>query len=207
MFRAVPVNPDSESDKLWQEYADAFRDYDDITLARWMAQTLGQFEGKAWRWSHPLMCAYRVAVLVVRERGINVSRLATIPAAYGSAECCGAPMLPMLTRDANESGLGCVHCGNTAMPLDELPAEISSLLKSWAETYAEVHAVAHWDDEKQKRVKNYEEKIEEAAQKAEDLLAQAGFDLAPKLLEQFAAVIWEDQDECLEVLPEDIPTE
>ena len=202
----MAVNPDAPSDKLWQEYANAFRDYDDMTLARWMAQTLGQFEGKAWRWSHPLMCAYRTAVLVVRDRGINIARLATIPAAYRIGECCGAPLLPMLTRDVNESGLCCVHCGNSAVTLEDLPAKLSETLKTWAEKYAEVHAVAHWDEEKQKRVKSYDEKIEEAAQRAEDLLAEAGFELAPNLLSEFAAVIWEDQDECLEVLPEDIPT-
>jgi hypothetical protein len=29
--------------------------------------------------------------------------------------------------------------------------------------------------------------------------------LAPKLLNSYAAAIWEDQDECLEVRPEDVP--
>jgi len=28
--------------------------------------------------------------------------------------------------------------------------------------------------------------------------------LAPKLLNHFPAIIWEDQDECLEVRPEDV---
>ena len=32
----------------------------------------------------------------------------------------------------------------------------------------------------------------------------AGRELAPKLLNVYAAVIWEDQDECLEVRPEDV---
>jgi hypothetical protein len=30
-------------------------------------------------------------------------------------------------------------------------------------------------------------------------------EIVPHLLEQFPAVVWEDQDECLEVRPEDIP--
>ena len=34
--------------------------------------------------------------------------------------------------------------------------------------------------------------------------APAGRELAPKLLDSYAAVIWEDQDECLEVRPEDL---
>jgi hypothetical protein len=146
-------------------------------------------------------------VLAVRERGINISRLATIPAAYSSAECCGAPLLPMLTRDVKESGLACIHCGAAAMTMENVPTEIASALKKWAEAYAEVHAVAHWEEENQKRVKSYDDAVEEAAQKAEDLLAEAGFELAPSLLDHFAAVVWEDQDECLEVMPEDIPTE
>ena len=34
---------------------------------------------------------------------------------------------------------------------------------------------------------------------------EAGRTLAKQLLEHYPAVIWEDQDECLEVRPEDIP--
>ena len=47
-------------------------------------------------------------------------------------------------------------------------------------------------------------KFEEAAQKAERLLAQAATRIVPKLLEEYSAIVWEDQDECLEVRPEDI---
>ena len=35
--------PENETDRLWQEYSRVFDDWDDTTLARWMAQTLGQF--------------------------------------------------------------------------------------------------------------------------------------------------------------------
>ena len=172
-----------------------------------MAQTLGQFEGKTWRWSHPLMCSYRLAVLAARERGINIGRLATIPAAYPAAECCGAPLLPLLTRDVNASGFGCVHCASTAVALDAIPEKIGTSVRQWADAYAEVHAVAHWDEKKQKATKDYEQALENAAQRAEELLAEAGFNLAPQLLTEFPALVWEDQDECLDVLPEDIPTE
>ena len=36
------MNEDQESpiDKLWLEYSHVFRDFDDLTLARWLAQTL-----------------------------------------------------------------------------------------------------------------------------------------------------------------------
>jgi hypothetical protein len=52
---------DDPLDRLWQEYEAVFRDFDDLMLARWMAQTLGQLEGRAWRLSHPLVGAYRLA--------------------------------------------------------------------------------------------------------------------------------------------------
>jgi len=39
---------------------------------------------------------------------------------------------------------------------------------------------------------------------AEQLLARAGREIAPKLLNSYAAAVWEDQDECLEVRPEDV---
>lgn len=202
----MAVNPESPLDRLWQEYAQAFQGYDDLTLARWMAQTLGQLEGKAWRLSHPLVGAYRLAAQVARDRGLSVQRMATFPGSYSTAECCGAPLLPLLTRDFKENGLGCPHCGGSALSADAVHGECRDLLITWAEEYAPVHAVAHWDEEKQKKPQ-YNEQLESAAEKAEDLLSEAGLELAPKLLDQFPAVIWEDQDECLEVRPEDIPTE
>ena len=73
----------------------------------------------------------------------------------------------------------------------------------WAEEYAPVHAVAHWEDSKQKPAKRYQDKLEGAAESAEQLLAGCQA-LARKLLDSYPTVIWEDQDECLEVRPEDI---
>jgi hypothetical protein len=46
--------------------------------------------------------------------------------------------------------------------------------------------------------------LEEAAMQAEELLAQLSEDIVPLLLESVPAILWEDQDECLEVRPEDI---
>src|ERR1041384_2829965 len=74
---AMGTNADSPLDLLWKEYSLVFREFDDLTLARWMAQTLGQFEGKAWRLSHPLMGAYRLAAQLAHERQIWLKRLAT----------------------------------------------------------------------------------------------------------------------------------
>jgi hypothetical protein len=203
----VAVNPESPLDRLWQEYSGAFKEYDDLMLARWMAQTLGQLAGKTWRLSHPLVGAYRLAAQVARDRGLSAQRMATFPAAYIVSECCGSPLLPLLTRDFRETGLGCPHCGGSAAPADSIGGELGKSLIDWSEEYAPIHSVAHWEDAKQKRSKNYADDLENAAQKAEELLAHAGFVLAPKLLDQFPAVIWEDQDECLEVRPEDIPTD
>jgi hypothetical protein len=203
---AVAVNPESPLDRLWQEYLEVFRGFDDLTLARWMAQTLGQIEGRVWRLSHPLIGAYRLAAQIANDRGLWMQRLATVPPAYARAECCRAPLLPLLTRDVKDTGLGCPHCGGTSVPLAEVPEQLRSELSGWSSLYAPVHAVAHWEDGKQKRPK-YQEQLEEAAQSAEQLLATAGHKLAPRLLEHYPAVIWEDQDECLEVRPEDIPAE
>ncbi|HTV61536.1 MAG TPA: hypothetical protein VMH30_03090 [Verrucomicrobiae bacterium] len=195
---------DSPLDALWKEYGRVFADFDDLTLARWLAQTLGQLEGKTWRLSHPLLGAYRLAAQAGHERQIWHKRLATPPAAYAESPCCRAPFLPLLTRDARESGLICQHCNETLVPFDEIPAEIRGEIESWGRQYEPVHAVAHWDDRQRRRAGNFDAAYENAAQEAEKLLVYAGKELAPKLLNFYAAAVWEDQDDCLEVRPEDV---
>jgi hypothetical protein len=196
---------DAPLDQLWTEYGRFFRTWDDLTLARWMAQTLGQLEGRLWRLSHPLVGAYRLAAQVGHERQIWLKRLATAPHAYPEAPCCRAPLLPLFTRDVLESGLICQHCGATAVPFDELPEPLKAPFKKWAGQYAEAHDVAHWDDKRRKAEGDYDQAFEDAAQDAEKLLHRAVKNLLPKLLEHYPAVVWEDQDECLEVRPEDVP--
>jgi len=191
-------------DHLWKEYARAFRDWDDHTLARWLAQTLGQLAGKSWRLSHPLMESYRLGAQMAHDRQIWFKRLATPPSAYMESPCCRAPMLPLLTRDVKDAGLICQHCTETVVAFDDIPQEIRPALEAWANEYAPIHQVAHWDDRRQKTVPDYNRAYENAAQQAERLLAQAGFQLAPRLLEFYPAIVWEDHDECLEVRPEDI---
>ena len=200
----MAFDSDAPLDQLWKEYGLVFRDFDDLTLGRWLAQTLGQLEGKAWRLSHPLVGAYRLAAQFGHDRQIWHKRLATPPAAYAESPCCRAPMLPLLTRDVRESGLICQHCSETLVPFDELPHDLSTALTEWAAEYEPIHAVAHWDDRQRKGAGNYDRAYEQAAQQAERLLARAGKELAPKLLDHYPAVIWEDQDECLEVRPEDV---
>jgi hypothetical protein len=195
---------ESPFDSLWQEYARVFQDWDDLTLARWLAQTLGQFSGRTWRASHPLVGAYLLAAKVAHDRQIWFKRLATPPAAYTESPCCRAPFLPLLTRDVRQSGLLCEHCNETLVPFEEIPGEVRAPLLTWALKYEPVHAVAHWDDRQRRRCGDYDEAVEGAAKQAEDLLQQVGRDIVPGLLDSYAAVIWEDQDECLDVRPEDV---
>jgi hypothetical protein len=195
---------DNELDKLTKEYSNVFKSWDDTTLARWMAQTLGQFEGRIWRYSHPLIRSYQLAAMQGHDRGAWLKRLANPPAAYTEAECCRAPLLPLVTRDFPEVGLICVHCGGTAVALENMDAELRARLEKWAADYAPIHHVAHWDDREQAAVANYDKAYEAAATQAEVLLAQAAAKILPEFLERYPAIVWEDQDECLEVLPQDI---
>lgn len=201
---AFELESSSPLDGLWQEYGRVFRDWDDLTLARWLAQTLGQLEGRAWRLSHPLVGAYRLAAKIAHDRQIWLMRLATPPAAYAESHCCRAPFLPLLTRDVRAEGLICQHCNEILVPFDDLPAAAREVIGAWAKHYEPIHAVAHWDDRQRRRAANYDDAYEKAAKEAEQLLATAGIQLATMLLEAYAAVIWEDQDECLEVRPEDV---
>ena len=200
----MSTHSESPLDRLWKEYSAAFRDFDDLTLARWLAQTLGQLSGRAWRLSHPLLGAYRLAAQLAHERQIWLKRLATQPAAYQESACCRAPLLPLFTRDVLDAGLICQHCGDTCVSFEDVPDELKGDVRSWAEKYSPLHAVAHWDDAQRKRSGNYEGKLDDAADDIETLLAQAGREIVPKFLEHYPAVVWEDQDECLEVRPEDI---
>ena len=144
------TNPESPLDLLWKEYGLGFRDLDDLTLARWLAQTLGQIAGRTWRLSHPLLGAYRLAAQLGHERQIWLKRLVATPADYSESPCCRAPMLPLLTRDVNEAGLICQHCSETLVPFDEVPLGLKDDLGKWASEYAPIHAVAHWDDRQRK---------------------------------------------------------
>src|SRR6267142_256444 len=147
------ANPEiSPLDRLWTEYRVVFRDFDDMTLARWMSQTLGQFQGRLWRLSHPLLGTYRLAAQLGYERQVWLKRLATPPSSYSESTCCRAPLLPLFTRDVVDSGLICQHCAETAVPLEELPSGLQEAIRAWAEEYGETHAVAHWEESKQRSV-------------------------------------------------------
>jgi hypothetical protein len=113
-------------------------------------------------------------------------------------------VLPLLTRDVRDAGLICQHCNDTLIAFDDIPGAVRTDLEAWAGQYAPVHAVAHWDDHQRKSAGDYDRAYEQAAKEAEQLLATAGRRLAVKLLEFHPAIVWEDQDECLEVRPEDV---
>ncbi|MBI5387692.1 MAG: hypothetical protein HZA90_23780 [Verrucomicrobia bacterium] len=200
----MATEQDTPMDRLWQEYAVVFRDFDDLTLARWMAQTLGQLKGRVWRLSHPLVGAYRLAAQTGTDRQIWLKRLVSTPADYVEAACCRAPLLPLFTRDIVESGLVCEHCGGTAVEFADLDPAFQQALRQWSDRYALIHQVAHWDEKQKKRTRDYDRDIDDAAVKAEDLLAEAARNLIPKLLDFYPTIIWEDHDECLDVRPEDI---
>ena len=202
----MAFEPEAPPDALWRHYGSVFREWDDLTLGRWLAQTLGQLEGRAWRLSHPLVGAYRLAAQVANEKQIWHQRVVSIPANYTESACCRAPFLPLLTRDVHTEGLICQHCNEVLVPPDEIPEQFRAELDLWAKQYADIHAVAHWDDRQRRKAGNYDDAFEKAAQEAEKFLLQLGTQIAPRLLEVFPAVIWEDQDECLEVRPEDVRT-
>jgi hypothetical protein len=195
---------ESLPDRLWKEYSLAFEEFDDLTLARWLAQTLGQLKGKMWRFSHPLIGTYRLAAELAHRRQVWLKRLVNMPAGFTPASCCRAPTLPLFSRDVLQSGLICQHCSETLVPFEELPPDLQSAIRSWADDYSAVHAVAHWDDNQRKNVDDYDQAVDDAATKAESLLATAAQQLIPRFLEYYPAILWEDQDECLEVLPEDV---
>ncbi|MDB6124307.1 MAG: hypothetical protein JWQ71_3300 [Pedosphaera sp.] len=200
----MAFNTDSRLERLWKEYEHAFKDFDDLTLARWLAQTLSQLEGRVWRLSHPLLGAYRLAAQLGHKRQVWLKRLTTAPAAYSEAPCCRAPLLPLLTRDVRESGLICQHCTEMLVPFEEIPAALQTELSSWAAQYAPVHSVAHWEETQRKGAAKYEQTFENAAKDAELLLSTMGRQIMPKFLDYYPTAVWEDQDECLSVQPEDI---
>jgi hypothetical protein len=204
MIPAMATEQNTPLDRLWREYGEGFQDFDDLTLARWMSQTLAQLKGRAWRLSHPLVGAYRLAAQLGFDRQVWLKRLASIPSDYIEAPCCRAPLLPLFSRDVVESGLMCEHCGGTAVEFADLEAGLQEELKRWAGEYGLVYVVAYWDDAQKRRAGNYDQALDDASQKAESLLVEVATSVVPKLLNFYPAIIWEDYDECLDVRPEDI---
>lgn len=195
---------ENAADRLWLHYGTIFQRFDDLTLARWLVQTLGHFNGGLWRYSHPLVGAYKLAAQAGHHRQLWLKRLVEIPNPFLAAECCRAPLLPLVTRDVAESGLICMHCSETAVPLPELPGDAREQLTLWSQGYGEIHRVAHLEGAEKAAITNYDDALDDAAEGAIQSLGKAAEIIFPRLLETFPAVVWEDHDECLEVRPEDL---
>ncbi|MEO0453439.1 MAG: hypothetical protein AAFY98_04805 [Verrucomicrobiota bacterium] len=201
----MPIeDPNEAHEQLWKHYTRSLESFDDLNLARWLSQTLGQLSGRVWRLSHPLVGVARLLAQEANRRKLWKRGLVSLPLGYTEAPCCKAPLVPLVTRDVIEHGLLCLHCGDTAMELDDLPAKSKRLLTQWARQYADVHEVAHWEDEEKAQVDDYEEAFEQAADFAGTLLESLPETILPGLLDLFPVIIWEDHDECLDVRPEEL---
>src|SRR5580698_1025603 len=119
-------------DRLWKEYSGVFEEFDDLTLARWMAQTLAQLKGRVLRFSHPLVGAYRLAAEQAHHHQIWLKGMVASPAGFFESPCCRAPALPLFSRDVLETGLLCQHCSETLVALEDLPLELIEPVKKWA---------------------------------------------------------------------------
>ncbi len=195
---------DSILQRLWDEYGQYIRGYDDLSLVRWMSQTLGQLEGRVWRLSHPLVGTYRLAAIESNKRGLWQKRLVPPPSAYPQAACCPAPLLPLITRDIAVSGMICEHCGGTAVAFGDIPEPLRGRLTAWAEQYSVIHDVAHWDEARKKAEGEYQATFDQAAERAEAMLIELATEILPPMLDEYPAIIWEDHDECLDVRAEDL---
>lgn len=189
---------------LWQEHTRALKTWDDLSLARWLNQTLGQLHERCWRASHPLVVAYRLGATVAQQRDIWNRRTFSFNNHYQRAPCCGAPTIPFISFEVCTHGLYCSCCGEVMNTLEELPAEINSGFRQWGASYDIIHQVAHWSDPERKQCGDYDRALDDACERAIPLLAKLGYELAPKVLRAFPAVFWEDADNCLDVIPEDI---
>ncbi|MDX6766590.1 MAG: hypothetical protein SFU85_07355 [Candidatus Methylacidiphilales bacterium] len=190
--------------QLWEEYRRPVASYDDPALARWIAQTLGQLKGQIWRLSHPLVGLHRLLATTAHKRGLRVARLAQVPDDFPRCTHCDGPLLPLVTRDLVDDGLVCETCGGSAVAFADLPEDLTPKLRQWAESYASVHAVAHWADDEKNAHGDYEKAYQQAAEQAETLLLELAQEHLPALLDHYPALVWEDHDECLDVRPDDV---
>ena len=197
-------NPDDAIDRLWKEYGELFDAYDDLTLARWMSQTLGQISGRILRYSHPIIGAYRMAAIIAHDRSIWHKRLVTMPLDYFESDCCRAPILPLFTREVADCGLICEHCNGTLVEFDDLPKDLQGPTERWADEYDSFHDVAHWNDKKRASCTDYEAEKDAAAAACCELMVKAVKTVLPPYLDTYPVILWEDQDECLNIKPEEI---
>ena len=75
----------------------------------------------------------------------------------------------------------------------------------WAEDYSSIHGVAHWDETRRTITRITNKLLRMPLSKANNCSPTKVSNWRPAG-GVFPAVIWEDQDECLQVRPEDIIT-
>lgn len=190
---------------LWQEHMRGLRSWDDLSLVRWLSQSLGQFYERSWRVSHSFVVAYRLGVTVAHQRDVWNRRIFSFHQNYQTAPCCNAPTIPLVSFEMMSHGIACSCCGGELISLKELPLSLRKAFMDWGRRYDSIHQVAHWDDERKKESKNYDKDFDEAGDRAIPLLTELGYKLVPKLLELYPAIFWEDGDHCLDLRPEEIP--
>ncbi|MDD2708983.1 MAG: hypothetical protein PHV34_13435 [Verrucomicrobiae bacterium] len=195
---------EEDGSELWQEHAKALRTWDDLSLMQWTNQVLCQLHERSWRASHPFVMSYRLALTVIQQRDLWSRRLVSMSSHYQPAECCGAPSIPLVSHDICKYGLYCSNCGTELAELAGFPPGIVKTFNAWGAAYETYHQVAHWPDDKRRKKDDYEAAMETAREKALPLLSQLGFSLAPRFLEFYPAVFWEDGDDCLDIIPEDL---
>jgi len=80
-------------------------------------------------------------------------------------------------------------------------------VEGWAARYAPVHAVAHWMIASAKAPATTTTPTRKPPPRRKGCLASPERTSPPKFLEFYPAAVWEDQDECLSIQPEDIELE
>ncbi len=189
---------------LWQEHTRAIKSWDDLSLARWLNQTLGQLYERCWRASHPLVVAYRLGATVAHQRDLWNRRTFSFNPHYQVAACCGAPAIPFVSFEVCTYGLYCSCCGVVLLTLEDVPTDLAIAFRQWGKEYEVVHQVAHWTDIERKKCGDYDKASDQAAEEAARFLAHLGYRLAPQMVGSFPTIFWEDADHCLDVIPEDI---
>lgn len=189
---------------LWQEHTRALKSWDDLSLARWLSQTLGQLHERCWRASHPLVVAYRLGATVAHQRDLWNRRSLSFNHNYQAASCCGAPSIPFISFEVCTHGVYCSCCGEVLARLEDLAPALAAKFRDWGRAYDPIHQVAHWTDPERKQCGDYDKALDLSCERAAPLLARMGYQLAPSFLPIYSAVFWEDADNCLDVIPEDI---
>ena len=201
----MATNADAPLDLLWKEYSLGFRDFDDLTLATLAGpnarpacrQDLAAFASAARRLPPGRAVGPRAPDLA-QAPGCDPARLlriALLPradvAVADARRARGGLDLPALQRDARpvrgNPRRACKAIWRTG------PRVTPRSTRSPTGTIASAKPPATTTTP-----------TKPPPRKPNGCSREAGRQLAPRLLEFYPAAVWEDQDECLEVRPEDV---